>query len=130
MLGISGTAVLSGVSTFATPLQQPSAPSAAQGLIPYGAAVRADALETDVSYRAAIIANCQMIVPEGEMKWPDVHPARGEYRFEKADTLVYFARQHGIAIRGHTLAWYGGMPAWTAAIDSRAKAEQALVDHI
>jgi endo-1,4-beta-xylanase len=130
MLGISGTAVLSGVSSFATPLQQPPPPPAAKGLIPYGAAVRADALETDLSYRAAIIANCQMIVPEGEMKWPNVHPARGEYRFDKADALVDFARQHEIAIRGHTLAWYGGMPAWTAAIDSRAEAEQELVDHI
>jgi endo-1,4-beta-xylanase len=128
--GISGTAGLSGVSAFATPLVQPPATPAAAGLIPYGAAVRADALESDSSYRAAIIANCQMIVPEGEMKWPDIHPARGEYRFEKADALVDFARQHEIAIRGHTLAWYGGMPEWTAAIDSRAEAERELVDHI
>jgi endo-1,4-beta-xylanase len=130
VLGVSGTAGLSGTSTFATPLAQPAATSAAAGLIPYGSAVRADALETDSSYRAAIIANCQMIVPEGEMKWPDVHPARGEYRFEKADALVDFARQHEMAIRGHTLAWYGGMPAWTEAIESRAEAERELVDHI
>ena len=69
--------------------------------------------------------------PEGEMKWPDVHPARGEYRFEQADALVDFARQHEMAIRGHTLAWYGGMPAWTETIESRVEAEEReLVDHI
>lgn len=98
--------------------------------IPYGSAVRCDALNSDTAYRAAIIANCQMIVPEGEMKWPNIHPARGEYRFEKADALVDFARQNKIEIRGHTLAWYGGMPAWTATIDSRAEAERELVNHI
>jgi endo-1,4-beta-xylanase len=130
MFGVSGTAGLSGMSSFATALTQSPAAPAAMGLIPYGAAVRADALASDSSYRAAIIANCQMIVPEGEMKWPDIHPARGEYRFEKADALVDFGRQHEIAVRGHTLAWYGGMPAWTAAIDSRAEAERELVDHI
>jgi endo-1,4-beta-xylanase len=130
MLGVSGTAALSGVSSFATPMAQSPATPAAEGLIPYGCAVRADALASDSSYRAAIIANCQMIVPEGEMKWPDIHPARGEYRFEKADALVDFARQNQIAIRGHTLAWYGAMPAWTASIDSRAEAERELIDHI
>ena len=104
--------------------------SAGARLIPYGSAVRYDALASDMAYRAAVIANCQMIVPEGEMKWPDIHPSRGEYRFEKADALVDFARQNQIEIRGHTLAWYGGMPAWTAAIDGRAEAERELVGHI
>ncbi|MGD0846550.1 endo-1,4-beta-xylanase [Bradyrhizobium sp.] len=125
-----GMAGLSGPSAFATPRTQTSAAGANARPIPYGAAVRVDALTSDLSYRGAIIANCQIIVPEGEMKWPDIHPARGEYRFEKADALMDFARQNKIEVRGHTLAWYGGMPAWTAAIDGRAEAERELVDHI
>jgi endo-1,4-beta-xylanase len=125
-----GAVGLSGASAFATPQTRTFAAGAARKPIPYGAAVRADALTSDMSYRRAVIANCQIIVPEGEMKWPDIHPARGEYRFEKADALVDFARQNQIQVRGHTLAWYGGMPAWTAAIDSRAEAERELVDHI
>jgi endo-1,4-beta-xylanase len=129
-LGVSGTAGLSNMSAFATPQTEALAAGGDAGLIPYGAAVRAGALATDSSYREAILANCQIIVPEGEMKWPDIHPARGEYRFEKADALVDFARQNRIEIRGHTLAWYGGMPAWTETINSRAEAEHELVDHI
>jgi endo-1,4-beta-xylanase len=129
-LGVSGTAGLSGMSAFATSQPQASPVAAGPRLIPYGSAVRHDALASDASYRAAVIANCQIIVPEGEMKWPDIHPARGEYRFEKADALMDFARQNGIEVRGHTLAWYGGMPAWTAAIASRAEAERELVGHI
>jgi endo-1,4-beta-xylanase len=128
-LGISGTAALSNVSAFATPGQAVTT-GGNDGLIPYGSAVRAGMLASDAVYRAAIIANCQSIVPEGEMKWPDIHPARNQYRFEQADALVDFARQNKIAIRGHTLAWYGGMPEWTASISGRAEAERELVDHI
>ena len=124
-----GAAALSGMSAFAT------AGTAARGnerarLIPYGSAVRAGALATDMAYRQAVVANCDIIVPEGEMKWPDVHPARNRFDFEKADALVDFARQHNIEIRGHTLAWYGGMPDWTNEIASRAEAEAELVGHI
>lgn len=128
-LGVSGVAGLS-AAALATPQSRTSADGASTKPIPYGAAVRVDALTSDMSYRAAIIANCQIVVPEGEMKWPDIHPARDEYRFEKADTLMDFARQNNIEVRGHTLAWYGGMPAWTAAIESRAEAERELVGHI
>jgi len=98
--------------------------------IPYGAAVRAGALASDAAYRAAIASICQIIVPEGEMKWSDIHPSRGEYRFENADALVDFARQSHIEIRGHTLAWYGALPAWTSELADRAEAERELVDHI
>ena len=129
-LGISGTAALSEMSAFATPLAQTVTSGGNDSLIPYGSAVRAGVLTSDAAYRAAIIANCQLIVPEGEMKWPDIHPARDQYRFEKADALVDFARQNEIGIRGHTLAWYGGMPEWTNSITSRAEAEHELVDHI
>ena len=124
-----GATALSGVSAFATS-GTVAAPSQHAGLIPYGSAVRAGALAADAAYRQAIVANCDIIVPEGEMKWPDVHPARNRFNFEKADALVDFARQHNIEIRGHTLAWYGGMPAWTDEIASRAEAEGELVGHI
>ena len=130
MLGVSGTAALSGVSAFATPLTPSPATIGTVKPIPYGAAARSDALVSDLSYRDAIVANCQLIVPESELKWLELRPKRDEYRFEKADAIMDFARQNGIELRGHTLAWYGAMPAWTEAIASRAEAERELVDHI
>jgi endo-1,4-beta-xylanase len=129
--GASGTVGLSGVSGIATaraPLA--SATGGNARLIPYGAAVQSDALASDPAYREAIVANCQLIVPEGEMKWPALRPARDQFQFEKADALVDFARQHQIEIRGHTLTWFAGMPAWTAGIETRAEAERELVGHI
>ena len=123
--GFFGTSALA-----AMPARSARTSFPASGLIPYGAAVRTDAFETDRAYRAAIVANCQMVVPEGCMKWGDIHPARDEYRFEQADSIVDFARQNRIDVRGHTLAWYGGLPAWTSAIGGRAEAERELVSHI
>lgn len=92
--------------------------------------MRAGALNDDASYRQAVIDNCQIIVAEGEMKWSDIHPARDTYSFEKADTIAAFARQNSLAVRGHTLAWYGGLPAWTDGIATRREAERELTRHI
>ena len=126
-LGLPSVMGLPGLA-FST--SQTRIPGANAAPLPYGAAVRADALASDPAYRTAVLANCQIIVAEGEMKWGDIHPARGEYRFEKADALIDFARQNNIQLRGHTLAWYGAMPAWTSEIDNRAEAERELIDHI
>ncbi len=129
-LGLSGTLGLSAMSRFDTAQAKPASVISGAARTPFGVAVRSDVLTTDAAYRAAIVANCQMIVPEGEMKWPDVQPMRGEFRFEKADAIVDFARQHQIDVRGHTLAWYGGMPPWTNDIKNRAEATRELVGYI
>ena len=71
-----------------------------------------------------------MVVPESELKWLELRPTPDEYRFERADAIVDFARQNAIEVRGHTLAWYGALPPWTEAIATRAEAERELIDHI
>jgi endo-1,4-beta-xylanase len=130
MLSASGTAALSGVSAFATSLNGVTMPSSAERLIPYGAAARSDALAGDPAYRAAIIANCEMVAPENELKWSELRPTRDQYRFEKADAVIAFARQNRMAIRGQALSASAGLPAWTDALGNRACAERELVDHI
>jgi endo-1,4-beta-xylanase len=130
-LGICGAPVLPGSSALAASPDHSCTSSAESNLlIPYGAAARADALVSDLSYRDAIVSNCQTIVPESELKWLELRPTRDEYRFEKSDMMVDFARQNRMQIRGHTLAWYGAMPAWTEDIHTHAEAERELTDHI
>ncbi|WP_315833831.1 endo-1,4-beta-xylanase [Bradyrhizobium prioriisuperbiae] len=98
--------------------------------VPYGAAISSYALQDDPAYRAAVATYCQVIVPESEMKWDDLHRNRGEYHFENADRIADFARQHHLALRGHTLAWYGAMPEWVNTISTAAEAERELTGHI
>ena len=92
-LAVSGTTALSGESAFATPHTLSSVISDVGKPIPYGAAAQSDALLSDLPYRDAIVANCQLMVPESELKWLELRPTRDEYRFEKADAIVDFARQ-------------------------------------
>ena len=96
----------------------------------YGAAVRNDALSADPDYAAALARRCRLLVPEAALKWPVLRPTREAFDFTQADAVAAFARRHGLGLRGHTLAWYGGMPAWTEAITTRAEAERVLTGHI
>lgn len=96
----------------------------------YGAAVRGEALANDPAYAEAVAARCRTIVPESSLKWTAIRPKRETFDFGDADRIAAFASGRGIGLRGHTLAWYGGMPAWTDAITSRAEAERVLTEHI
>ncbi|MCM3703523.1 endo-1,4-beta-xylanase [Paenibacillus macerans] len=52
------------------------------------------------------------ITAENEMKFVSLHPEEGNYTFEDADRLVDFAREHGMAMRGHTLVWHNQTSDW------------------
>jgi endo-1,4-beta-xylanase len=104
--------------------------TAVKRLVPFGAAVRPALLNTDADYRRAILAYCDQIVAEGGFLFGDLHPQRHEFRFAEADSVSTFAQSHGLALRGHTLIWYGVMPRWTEEIATAAEAERELVRHI
>lgn len=96
----------------------------------YGSCVKLSALDAEPDYAAEIVKRCQLVVPEGALKWADLRPSRERFDFTDADRLAAFAGRHGMRLRGHTLAWYGAMPDWPEAITSRAEAERELVRHI
>ncbi|UBU15879.1 endo-1,4-beta-xylanase [Nonomuraea gerenzanensis] len=52
------------------------------------------------------------VTPGNELKWDATEPREGEFTFTDADHLVSFATEHGMTIRGHTLAWHSQTPAW------------------
>ncbi|MFD1330072.1 endo-1,4-beta-xylanase [Mycoplana ramosa] len=106
------------------------ATAAGQPKIPFGAAVRDGPLQDDEAYRQALVQYCQLVVGEGGLKWVDLRPDRSSFDFHQPDRLLAFARQNGMKMRGHTLAWYAAMPEWTNAITSAAEAERELTTHI
>ncbi len=97
---------------------------------PFGAAVRPDLLSTDVDYREALVAYCDMVVPEGGMLWHDIRPEAGAFHFDEADLVASFASANGLRMRGHTLVWYAAMPEWTERIETASEAERELTAHI
>lgn len=46
------------------------------------------------------------LTPEFEMKMETVLQTDGSLRFERPDSIVAFAKAHGLAVHGHCLIWY------------------------
>ncbi|TWB80048.1 endo-1,4-beta-xylanase [Nitrospirillum amazonense] len=99
-----------------------------KGLL-FGTAV-GPALDEDRDLRAATVADCTIIVPEYELKWPDVAPESGLYDLRGADRRFAFARDHGMMFRGHTLLWPERLPVWLTPGLSRIAAEDLVAGHI
>lgn len=84
--------------------------AAAHGLV-YGCAVARYELE-QADFKAVLLRESALLVPEYEMKRNVVEPAPDRYTFGPADTLVDFARDHGLKFRGHPLIWHRSNPDW------------------
>ena len=92
-----------------------------------GAAVRIDQIEAEPRLAEAVLRDCASLTPEIDMKWDALQPGPGEWRTGPADGLVAFARQHGLAVRGHTLLWDQSTPAWVRARLERDPGDWSLV---
>jgi len=79
-----------------------------------GTAVSADALCADTQYREILAHEFNMVTCENAMKFGPLHPVRDQFRFDDADAIVAFARENGMAVRGHTLVWHRLLPGWFA----------------
>jgi endo-1,4-beta-xylanase len=97
--------------------------------ITYGGAVAYAHLH-DREYRAAVLREMTLLVPENELKWESLRPSPTTYDFTKADVLIRFARVHGKHIRGHCLAWHHQFPQWFPSVVHAGNASQMLTDHI
>jgi endo-1,4-beta-xylanase len=60
----------------------------------------------------ALQHDAAILVPEYEMKRDEIEKARGQLDFSALDRIFAFARDNGMAVRGHPLVWYHANPAW------------------
>jgi endo-1,4-beta-xylanase len=119
--------ILAGVAAAAI---SAAGPAAAGGVRRYGAAAMKEDFVADPRYRDALVRYCDVIVPMNDLKWEALRPSRDAFSFSDADRILDFARSNGKSVRGHTLCWYGGMPAWANRLSDRRDAERELVRHI
>lgn len=101
----------------------------AHGLLT-GAAVDVRLLRSDQIYARILAEQYSILVAEGAMKWKALRPAPDKYSFEDGNTLVAFAEEHKIKVRGHNLVWHEAIPDWFAKTVTKENARQFLVDHI
>ena len=91
----------------------------------------------DGDVRAIIVGECNLLVPENELKMYVTHNINAtDYNFAPGDALLAFCDQNHLAMRGHNLFWARDefTPAWLKNHDfgSKAKtnAEKLLRDYI
>ena len=100
-----------------------------KGLI-YGAATQQVILSSDTTFATNFAQECEMLVPEWELKWKTLRPSSTQFDFTLGDWLVEFAQQNGQFFRGHTLLWHDALPDWFHTSINRQNAEAILIDHI
>lgn len=100
---------------------------------PIGVAVSPRALKTDEA--GLILKHFNSLTAENVMKMGPIHPKEDEYNWKGANSIMTFARQNKLMVRGHTLVWHNQAPDWIF-VDKRGNKVskdvllQRLKDHI
>ena len=85
---------------------------------------------------ALVLQHFNSLTPENAMKMGPIHPQENRYYWNDADSIVRFAQDHGLKMRGHTLCWHQQTPGWLfkdAATNTTVSKEvllKRLKDHI
>ncbi len=86
------------------------------------------------AYAGLLERECELLVPENELKWQWSRPAPDKFDFRQFDAIADYATTHGFKLRGHTLFWTPTKwyPKWLAAtkFGSAAEAERLLATHV
>jgi endo-1,4-beta-xylanase len=64
------------------------------------------------------------------LKWSSTQAVRGTYTFSAADSIVEYAVQNGMLLRGHTLVWHRSLPKWVERITDPEELTSVLTEHI
>lgn len=79
------------------------------------------------SQKPLLLHHFNSITAENEMKFVSLHPEEDVYTFEEADDIANFARENGIALRGHTLVWHNQTSNWLFEDGKGGVADRELV---
>ncbi|POR44141.1 1,4-beta-xylanase [Methylobacterium sp. V23] len=89
--------------------------AAARKGVAYGSAVNGVTLRHDPAYGRALAREAGLLVSENAMKLTYAWRAPDSLDFTYADEVVAFAEGNRQRLRGHTLVWHEGLPAWIEA---------------
>ena len=70
------------------------------------------------------------ITPENCMKPERIHPEEMRWSFEQPDSLMSWAKEHGMSAHGHTLVWHAQTPNWFFEGGDAKTIEQRMQEHI
>jgi len=89
---------------------------------------------TNPRYAALLERECELLVPENQLKWQWVRRTPDKFDFRAFDAIAGYAESRGFKLRGHTLFWTPTKwyPKWLAQtrFASAAEAEKLLTHHV
>jgi endo-1,4-beta-xylanase len=94
----------------------------------FGAAMGGDRL-SDSGFLAIANREFDMMTAVNEMKPDATEPNSGQFTFAAGDAIYNWAVQHGMRVRGHTLAWHGQQPRFWGSLSGSAL-RAAMIEHI
>lgn len=103
-----------------------------KNLLPFklGAAVKADGMLKNKSYKAVFYKYFNSMTLENAMKMGPLQPKQGVFDFKATDAIVNDALSKGIRVHGHCLVWRN-VPAWVRNFKGdKAEWEKLLKTHI
>lgn len=68
----------------------------------------------EAQFAATLRGEFNQIESGNSMKFGPIHPAAARYDFTAADSLVSFAAQHGMRVRGHVFVWHNQIATWVS----------------
>jgi endo-1,4-beta-xylanase len=96
-----------------------------------GAAVAVEPLRDEDLYAETLAREFNVLTAENAMKFGPLRPDPDHYSFDAADTIVDFAEENDLQVRGHTLVWHHQLPSWlTEGTWTRDELIQILQEHI
>ena len=74
-----------------------------------------------------ILQQFNSLTPENAMKMGPIHPRENEYYWRDADSIVAFAQNHHLRVRGHNLCWHNQTPRWMFVDDKGEKVSKEIL---
>uniref|UniRef100_UPI000552B57C endo-1,4-beta-xylanase n=1 Tax=Actinoplanes subtropicus TaxID=543632 RepID=UPI000552B57C len=102
--------------------------AAAQSGRYFGAAMGGDRLN-DSGFLTIANREFTMMTAVNEMKPDATEPNPGQFTFGAGDAIYNWATQHGMRVRGHTLAWHAQQPGFWRNL-SGSGLRSAMIEHI
>ncbi|MFC7278673.1 endo-1,4-beta-xylanase [Paractinoplanes rhizophilus] len=94
----------------------------------FGAAMGRDRL-SDSGFLTIANREFDMMTAVNEMKPDATEPNQGQFSFAAGDAIYNWAVQHGMRVRGHTLAWHAQQPRFWGSLSGSAL-RSAMIEHI
>jgi endo-1,4-beta-xylanase len=95
-----------------------------------GAAVN-PARFSETAFADTLRTEFSQVTAENVMKWNTIHPAVNTYNYAPADTILNFAAENDMQVRGHVLVWHSQNPAWlTSGKYSPAQLAELMRSHV